>query len=609
MPNIAPELQQSYTLASMYRLRWDQCCSYLYGNQTPGQHMGMSEDPKAYNGKKRRVQPNQILNLRRHITATLVTDYPAIAAIPSTDSPDDIAKSRASETAIRYYWQQAKIRETLREAIQWLCDTGTVALHTHYHTSKKSVVTEVVKPYDLRFEPYSSKPDESAWIGVAKYVRMEDLIAAYPEHEEVLREKAQPAAMVYGTGPQSRPTNRYELVDVYHRDGTHQVYSAGILLWEGLTPGERVPVQVIRYTEVSGYLWGLGLLEPLLAMQDLYNEARTQIRANSRLIGNPKILTPEDGDVKATAFTDKPGERITHKPGFAPSYLSPVPLPEYLVSEPARILSEMYDISGTYGTSLGKRTTGVSSGVAIQQTQQNATQQLQLTQDAIENAVKEMAMDVLILMRAYYTEAKMIRMLDRSGKLVWETLDATNLQDDPEIFLEAGSLFRSEAQDRDAKTMSMFTAGLLTAEQAKRNLSYRLEPLQITDQLAGLRYATEVLETLKSAGDLEAMGKQVSFKPKSTDDLEALETVLGSFMRQPEYYQLPDSSQAAIDYAHDAVLRVKMAPQGMMPPPGGPTPMPGQPAPTGGKVAPSAGLPQAPDQIPNETDTMEGTSV
>lgn len=201
MANIASDLQQAYTLASMYRIRWDQCCSYLYGNQTPGQHLGLSEDPKAYTGKKRRVQPNQLLNLRRHITAVLVTDYPAIAAIPATDSPDDIAKSRSSETAIRYYWQQSRIRETLRTAIQWLVDTGTTALHTYYHTGKQNVCTEVVKPYDLRFEPYANSPDESAWIGVAKYVRMEDLVASYPEHAEILEEKAVPAAQVYGYGP------------------------------------------------------------------------------------------------------------------------------------------------------------------------------------------------------------------------------------------------------------------------------------------------------------------------------------------------------------------------------------------------------------------------
>lgn len=604
--NIAPDLAQSYTLSSLYRLRWDQCCAYLYGNQTPGQHLGVSEDPATYTGKRKRVQPNQLYNLRRHITAVLVTDYPAIAAIPATDSPDDIAKSRASETAIRYYWQQAKIREVLRTAIQWMVDTGTCALHTYYHTGKKSVVTEAVIPYDLRFEPYARTPDESEWIGVSKYVTMEDLVAAYPEHEEELRTKATPATQVYGIGPQSHPMHRYEMIDVYFRDGTHQVYSGGIMLWEGMTPGGRVPVQVIRYTEVSGYLWGLGLLEPLLGMQDLYNEARTQIRANMRLVGNPRILTPEDGDIKAGAFTDRPGERITHKPGFQPSYMSPPPLPDYLTSEPARILSEMYDISGTYGTSLGKRTTGVSSGVAIQQTQQNATQQLQITQDAVENAVKEMAMDVLVLMKEYYTEGKMVRMLDRSGKLVWETLDSTRLQEDPEIFLEAGSLFRTEAQDRDNRTMQLFQSGLLTADQAKKNLSYRLEPLQITDQLAGLRYATEVLDTIKALG----AEKIVTFKPKSTDDLEALEQVFSSFMRQPEYYALPAMTQEAIDMAHDAILLTKLNPQGMLPQIPGPDGMPQDPM--GGKVAPGAGLPKPPNSpgaMAPETDALEGASV
>ena len=595
MASIASDLAHAYTLASMQRLVWDRCSAYLRGQQYPGQTLGISEDPKSQpKGSRKRVIVNQLLNLRRHIAATLVTDYPSIAAIPATDSPDDIVKSRASETAIRYYWQQAKMRETLRTFIQYLVDWGTAGLHTYFDTQRNTVVTEVVRPYELRFEPYVTSPEESAWIGVVRYVRMQDLVQAYPEHAETLQETA-PAAARYGQeSPQSQPANRYELIDVYHRDGRHEVYAGGTLVWEGQTPGSRLPVQVCRYSEVSGWLWGVGLLEPLLEAQDLYNDARTQVRTNMRLVGNPRIVYSAESEIDANSFTDRPGEKVKFKV-IPPSYMSPPPLPDYLTSEPAKVLSEMYDISGTYGTSLGKKVAGVTSGVAIQQTSQNATQQLQLTMDAIENCVKEMATDVLVLMKAFYTEAKMIRMLDRSGKLVWSTLDSTSLQDDPEIFLEAGSLFRSEAQDRDNRTLQLLQLGVLTPEQAKRNMSYRLEPLQIADQLAGLRHATEVLEAVRELG--------APIKVYPTDDLEALETVFGSFMRQPEFYTLDPATQEAVDAAYQQILMVKTPPPAL---PGMP-PAPG--APGGGMVAPGAGLPPDPGKAPDPTLVMEGASA
>jgi len=548
------QLELSKSLASPYFIAFDKCLAYTKGDQRTGNGSREVYANQDNSRKKKTVTVNQILNLYRNICAKLVTDYPAAAVLPASLDTDDIAKAQASEEALRWFWEANNMRLVLRHVSQWLTSTGTVAIRTRWDTNKKVVVSEFVRPYDLRFEPYCNSPDESAYIGVVQYVRREELEAKYPDHADKLKEYAQAATRYYTTGPRSVPDDRYELVDVYFRDGRQEVWAGGVKCFETTTPGDRLPVQVIRYTEVEGYLWGLGMVEPLLESQDLYNSMRTQILTNAKLCGNPKILIPAEGEIATNAFSDKEGEKVKFSNGAAPQAFQVPPLNQYVVEQPAQILSEMYDQAGVHGASLGKRVTGVTSAVAMQENKGSDAQQLQLTMDAIENAVKQVAIDVLVHMKAYLNEAKMVRMLDQSGKLVWSELSNTRLLDDPEVFIEAGSLFRSEAQDRDNRTLQYLQLGLIDKEQAKQLLSARLEPMRLLDQLAAMQHAQQVLEAVSQ------LGAQLAVYP--TDNLEILETTFKQFMQRPDFYKLPRQKADAVDNAYRTIVELLMTKRG-----------------------------------------------
>lgn len=572
------KLEMSKSLAAPFFLGFDKCLAYTRGDQRTGA-AGREQYAVADSSKtKGRVTVNQILNIYRMVCAKLVTDYPAAAALPASVDADDVAKAQASEEALRWFWEANNMRSVLRHTIQWLVATGTAALRTRWDTKKKTVVVDFIRPYDLRFEPYCNDPDESSYIGVVQYVRKEEILENYPEHAEELKEFAQAATRYYTTGPRSVPDDRFELVDVYHRDGKHEVWAGGVKVFETRTPGDRLPVQVMRYTEVEGYLWGLGLVEPLLESQDLYNSMRTQILKNAKLTGNPKILVPEEGGIAANAFSDKEGEKVKFSNGAAPSAFAVPALSAYVVAQPAQILSEMYDQAGVHGATLGKRVMGVTSAVAMQENKSSDAQQLQLTMDAIENAVKQTCIDVLVFMKSYMNEAKMVRMLDRSGKLVWSELNGTRLLDDPEVFIEAGSLFRSEAQDRDNRTLEYMQLGLLTKEQAKQMLSSRLEPLRLLDQLAALQHAQQVLEAVST------LGSQLKVYP--TDNLEVLESTFKQYMARPDFYALAPANQDAVDNAYAVIVEQLMAQRS-----NGGVPMPKAPAQAQGQAPQQAGQP------------------
>ena len=302
---------------------------------------------------------------------------------------------------------------------------------------------------------------------------------------------------------------------------------------------------------------------------------------NIKLLGNPKVLIPEDANIASTAFTSKEGEKILYKGGQAPSPWNVTPMPAHITAQPAQVQAEMMDIMGLHSVSLGKRAVGASSGKAIDALSENDTSQLQLAQMDIEYGVQCMARDVLIFMKEFYTKKKAMRMMDSTGGIIFAQIQATDLLENPEIFLEAGSLFHSEAEDRDAKTMKLLQAQLITPDEAKKALSYRTDALGVLDQIRGLQHAKEVLESVVH------LGAPIRVYP--TDDLDAFVKVFKQFMVTPEFYTLPIDRQDAVESAFPQVLNTKNPP-----PAGQPAGLGGmgpQPTPTGAPDA-SQGLNQ-----------------
>ena len=570
-PDISADIDEAISLAAPFHMRWNRCLEFVRGNQSalydmPNYSYGTAKPMRG----KQSVQFNKLLPLLRNITARLATAYPAMAVLPASDSPEDILKSRASEMALRYHWSADKIKEKLGKAINLLVNTGNVGLHEYFNAKTKDVEVEIIKPFDLVFEPYVTDLSESEWVVIRCYTTKRELLKLYPEHHEAIEEYA-PSADKKTTGPQSIPNNRVEYRHVYWKDGRRAIMLGKHYLWTGVTPHNIVPVQHLVYSKIEGFLWGIGLIEPLLDIQILYNETRTQIIKNIKQATNPKILCWEDSlRDPSKAFTQEVGEKVWVNEGRqAPAAFSFPPLPGYVLDEPGRLDLELQDASGIHAVSLGKRVSGLSSGKAINALSQNDMSQLQLTQEYIEAAVKDMATSLLVLMQEHYTEGKMYRMMDASGIVVFQEIKHTDFVETPEIFLEAGTLFRSEAQDREAKAIEMLELGLITPEEAKNIISTRLAPLDLAEKMDALRQARDLLEAVVK------FGAPIDVYP--TDDTTTLSKVFKRFIDSLEFYQLPPERQDKVAEAYRTILAAKMpiaAPQTGL---GGPQTPPVQP--------------------------------
>jgi hypothetical protein len=471
---------------------------------------------------------------------------------------------------LSYQWQADKIKEKLAKAVNWLVPTGNVGLLEYYDAAKDKVCTEVIKPHDIVFEPGVEDPEDSEWVCIQRYCSLSELRKRYPEHDELITRLNPVAAQSRMTGVMPRAAGRIEYRDIYWRDGRRAVALESEYLWTGVTAENQFPFQLIRYTHVPGFLWGTGLFAPVLDLQILYNETRTQIQKNIKLVSNPKIMYWEGSLVNPGAFTAEPGEKVALAvskegiPAPAPQPWVVPSMPGYALDEPARLEAELQDTTGVHAVSLGKRVVGASSGKAINALTQNDVSQLQCTREAIEAAVTDMAKNLLILMKAYYTEPKMLRMMDRQGAVVFRELQATDLVDSPEVFLESGTLFRREAADREQRILDHLASGLLTPEEAKRAIQLRLEPFDLVEQMESMRHAEELLEAVVT------LGTPLEVSPG--EDTEFLRKVFLRFMRTSGFYELTPQRQDEVAAAYAQLLTPKplnpaapQQPQGMAP--------------------------------------------
>lgn len=532
---------------------WDLSLMYLNGQQNVRYDKSLQQYVTLRNQPGRnQLVVNLILNMYRAVVSRLSTNYPGVSVMPASPSNEDILKAQASEQALKYFYHRENVKRDLGKAIEWLVSCGNVAIKEIYDPDKDEIKLEVISPYDIFFEGGATSPEESSFIACRKVVRKEDLIKAYPQHEEDIKGAESITSDISEDTSVPHTQNyvgesfyypRIEIFDIYMKDGKYGVVLGNKWLYKGQNPLPKIPVQFIRYTNLPDKLWGLGMIASILDLQNLYNKVRNQIVQNVELMSNPKWLIPKTAGVMGTSMRGTPGEIVYYNAaGGKPEQVSMASLPGYVIDHMTRLQGEMLDVAGIHSTTLGKRAVGVTSGKAIEKLSQQDISQLVMTQDNIEEAVKEMAECVLLMMKTYYTEARMIRMMDSTGKLIWKQLSNTDIVDVPEVFIEAGSLFRDESQDRDEKVLNLMELGLIDKETALKELSFKTGNAYLLKEIASRNHVQEMLDAVKMGAQIEIF---------ATDDLDKFKEMFGDFMKTDEYYELPEMVR---DYIRDILV-------------------------------------------------------
>ena len=547
LKDIVSKLSDAKNSKSTHEREWDLNQRFLQGQQ----QITYDRNLQSYTqrrGSSNVPTINQLLPIYRTVTSKLSASYPGIVVLPSSPSKDDIIKAQASEAALRYYWKQQKVEVIINKIVEYLLIFGNAGMLSYYDPDKDLICTKAVKPFDIFYDSGLADVEDALWVAIRCYYSKADLIEAYPDFKDKIEKYSSGNA---GNSSQQNnyansnyvPPDKVDIYEVYMKDGRFGFLLDDTYLFEGEMPENIFPFQHIKYTDIPNRLWGMSMLSPLIDIQSYYNEARGQILMNVKTMANPKWLIPKNSGVAPNAITSAAGEKIYYSPaGGTPQQVPAAPIPAYVIDNIRQLQAEMMDVAGIHSTTLGKRATGILSGKAIETMTAQDVSALQITQNNIESACAEMAKVILVLMKEFYTEPKMYRMLDNGGRVIWHQIQGTNIVDDPEISIEAGSLFQDKAEDREARTIALFQAGLIDKELALKELTYRTGNGFMVEQLEGMAHARDMLEAVRLGAAIEIF---------ATDDLESFQEVFGEFIRSRDFYELPAERQ---DYIRDILI-------------------------------------------------------
>ena len=534
-----------------------------------------SGSPMANYLRQRDVCIGLVQPLYRNGVARLSTEMPSAGVVPADESAIEIQRAQASEQALRYLWRDAEMRRTLTSFAEWLLVHGTAGLLTCM--DRGNVRVKAIRAEDLRCEP-GCEPEDARFVGVVRRTTRDDLKRQFPNHASII--DAAPGARIMLSSShylsQSEVPDRIEVLEAYCSSGHWYLLAGGKVLDQGVTPGQCRPLQIVRYTRIPGEFFGLGMVEPALDAQYAYTTILNQTIRNARQMANPKVLIERSAKVDPNAFTTRTGEKVFYT-GVKPDVWVPPPMPQYFSALPPQLQALIHDLTGVHTTTLGKRAVGISSGRAIEALSANDLAQFQGTQDAIEDAVRRTAKSMLLYLKAFYPAEKVIRMFNGVGRSILATLRTTDIVNDPDVFFEAGTLFSSEVKDRDQKTLDLLRLGLITPDQAKKMMSFHLDPMANVQTIADMAHAQKVLATVVNDPTVTA----VEVYP--TDNLKVMEEVVGGFMRSDDFDQIDAAARGRVRDLYKQIVALSAPPvEPAMPGKPGQPGAPAAPVPTGG---------------------------
>lgn len=487
----------------------------------------------------------------RQAFAHLETAIPAWGSFAASNSVNDLAKSMACEQLLGYHYLEDRVKEAADQAGLWNIIYGTAAMLTTIG-GNGDVHESAYGPDRIRTEPGIPNPDDSRFLAISRISTKADLQKQFPDKADAIAQAQAPKRVTtWWDDAQTMPPDRVEVLEVYCRSGHWFVLAGdgGAVLSQGFTPQRCMPVQVLRYTVLPDEFYGMGLVEQALPAQYAFTSSWNQILANMRLMSQPKILIPQNSGIAPDAFTARAGEKIYFR-NAPPQPWQGQPLPQFAQQMPAAAQSTLYDMTAIHAASNGKRTPGLTTGVAMQTLMSADEMGLAMSKLQMQQAIERMGKVALLYMQAFYPPEKIMRQFDRYGSAIAMELRATDIADNPQVFVQADTLFASDVQARQERTMELMRMGAIPPDAGIKMLQRNVDPLRPQKPIADYVEARKALDAVVRQGfqapdankprgpdGMPQMRKTVRFFP--TDNFDVFAETVKQYMRSPEFDRLP----------------------------------------------------------------------
>lgn len=211
----------------------------------------------------------------------------------------------------------------------------------------------------------------------------------------------------------------------------------------------------------GGKFYSTSVIEDLIPLQKEYNRTRGQIIEAKNRTAKPGFVAPR-GSVDASKWTTEPGLLVEYTPGFDPPQPIPLsPLPAYVLQEIDRILLDWNDISGQHEVTHGQVPPGVTAATAISFLQERDESKLSPTYDSLEEGIEKTAQMSLSYVNQFWSTERIVKVTGPEGSFDSLALKGSDLDNNLDIRVEAGSSLPVSKAARQALIMDLMKMGFI----------------------------------------------------------------------------------------------------------------------------------------------------
>jgi hypothetical protein len=416
-----------------------------------------------------RLVCNRLMPIVRKVVSKILRQRPTWNVIPATNDYEDQSKAIAARKALQYYWRYLDMDAILVKAFTWMSTTGNVFLRTYWDPTKGpemeidpmelmmlspeeqkiaeggirlgDLCIEMATPFEVDPDPDCDCLEEARYLIHTKSVdiqylkdtygaKAKDISANSKSQDSLSRFYEKKIQSLQGAGTFSsgqreqssdqvlchslwvNPTSKFP-------KGRYAVIAGQKLLHMADLPGgfKRIPYVHMQEIPVPGRFWGTCSLEQCIPLQQSYNRRRSQLIENSNLMSRPKWLLPKNSGVINTALDSRPGEVIEYNYGAKPEVIAPQVIPESSYKLMEYDLKDMEDVSAIHEVTQARAPSGVRSGVAIAQLQEQDDQMLAPTFLTAEKALSRIGSWALQLLAENVTEERLVKITGKENEM------------------------------------------------------------------------------------------------------------------------------------------------------------------------------------------------
>jgi hypothetical protein len=275
-------------------------------------------------GELVQVAVNEIRNVAQHMLVYITSTRPAMQARSTNTDYKSIVQTKLANGLLDYFLRDKRLENYLRVAVEHAIVLGSGYIKLEWNATGGEEVdfdeelNIPIKEGDIEFSNLSAfdvffdcnrEDDKHDWLLCRSFKNRYDLIAKYPEFEELILKL--PSKNQYEhfnfSSCMFNDTDLIPIYEFYHKrseampDGRYMLFlSEDVTLLDTPMPYRSLPIYKIAPSHILGTAYGYSNLFDLLPLQDLLNSLYSTAATNQTAFGVQNIIGPKGADISVS---------------------------------------------------------------------------------------------------------------------------------------------------------------------------------------------------------------------------------------------------------------------------------------------------------------------